>query len=106
MTTPTAPVAALALVLGFLVAEVTGVRALGGLVLVAGLGVCLAQWWVRLGQGRAIALSAVFLLAFAGSHGLARAIGAWPAVFAAAAATFLVVWLVDRDRATAGSRTE
>jgi hypothetical protein len=48
----------------------------------------------------------VFLLAFAGSHLLARAIGAWPAVLVAAAGTFVVVAAVDRDRSLAASRAE
>jgi hypothetical protein len=106
MTVPTAPVAALTLVLGFLVAEVTGVRALGGVLLLAGLALCAAQWRARLGWGRTAALAAAFLLAFAGSHVMARTIGAWPAVFVAAAATFVAVWAVDRDRVVAGSRAE
>jgi hypothetical protein len=37
---------------------------------------------------------------------MARTIGAWPAVFVAAAATFVAVWAVDRDRVVAGSRAE
>lgn len=106
MTVWTAPVAALALVLGFLVAETTGVRALGGIVLLAGLGVCVARWRSRLGWGRTAGLAATFLLAFAGSHLLARAIGAWPAVLTAAAVTFVVVLAVDRDGAVVRSRAE
>jgi hypothetical protein len=106
MTLPTAAVAALALVLGFLVAQTSGIRALGGLVLLAGLGVCVLQWQARLGRGRAAALAAVFLLAFAGSHLLARAIGAWPSVLVAAAGTFVVVWAVDRGSAVAAARAE
>jgi hypothetical protein len=103
MTFPTPPVTSLTLVLGFLVAQATGVRVLGGLVLLAGLAVCVASWQVRLGWGRTVALAAVFLAAFVGSHVLARAIGAWPAVFTVAAVTFLVVWAVDR-RAAVGPR--
>jgi hypothetical protein len=99
MSLPSAPVAALSLVIGFLVAQVTGVRELGGLVLVAGLTACVASWWPRLGRGRTVALTAVFLAAFVGSHLLARAIGAWPAVFTVAAVTFLVVWAADRRAA-------
>lgn len=105
MTSPTAPVAGLALVVGFVVAETTGVRMLGGLVLLAGLAACAVMWRSRLGWGSAITLSTVFLAAFVGSHLLARAIGAWPAVLTAAAVTFLAVWAVDRGRAAAASRT-
>jgi hypothetical protein len=106
MVVPTPPVAAGSLVLGFLVAELTGVRALGGVVLLAGLAFCVHRWRARLGWGRTTALAVVFLLAFAGSHLLARAIGAWPAVLVAAAGTFVVVAAVDRDRSLAASRAE
>ncbi len=77
---PTAPVAALSLVLGFAVAELTGVRAVGGLVLVAGLALCGWLWWDRVGPGRAVALGALFLALFVLSHFLARAVGAWLSV--------------------------
>ncbi len=93
---PTALIAALTLVVGFAVAELTGVRALGGVVLVAGVLWCAvraraAGWW-RVG-----AVVLVGAACFAASHLLGRAIGAWPAVVVAAlvlgAATFA---LVDR----------
>lgn len=93
---PTAVIAALTLVVGFAVAELTDVRALGGVVLVAGVLWCAvraraAGWW-RVG-----ALVLVGAVCFAGSHLLGRVIGAWPAVIVAAlvlgAATFA---LVDR----------
>jgi len=93
---PTAVVAALTLVVGFAVAELTGVRALAGVVLVAGVLWCVvrarsAGWW-RVG-----AVVLVGALCFAGSHLLGHVIGAWPAVVVAAAvlgvATFV---LVDR----------
>jgi hypothetical protein len=104
--TPTAPVAALALVLGFAVAEITGVRALGGLVVAAGLGWCVLRWRTRIGWGRTVGLAVLFLLAFVGAHILAGPIGAWPAVLAVAAGTFVVVLAVDRDRSRTGALTE
>lgn len=93
---PTAVIAALTLVVGFAVAELTDVRALGGVVLVAGVVWCAvrarsAGWW------RVSAVVLVGAVCFAGSHLLGHVIGAWPAVVVAAlvlgAATFL---LVDR----------
>ena len=42
---PTWPVAFGSFVLGFAVADVTGVRPLGGLVLLAGVLWCLPRWW-------------------------------------------------------------
>jgi len=93
---PTAVVAALTLVVGFAVADLTGVRALGGVVLVAGVVWCAvraraAGWW------RVAAVVLVGAACFAVSHPLGGVIGAWPAVLVAAlvlgVATFA---LVDR----------
>ena len=76
---PTAVVAALTLVVGFAVADLTGVRALGGVVLVAGVVWCAvrarsAGWW------RVAAVVLVGAVCFALSHPLGGVIGAWPAV--------------------------
>ena len=99
MTTfPTGPVAALTLVIGYLVADLTGVRALGGLVLVVGLGLCALNWRRRVGVGRTLLLVGVFLALFVGSHLLARAVGAWPSVLTVAAAMWAVAFVVaDRE---------
>ena len=79
-SSPTWPVAAGSLVLGFAVAQATGVRPLGGVVLAAGCGWCALRWRERAGGGRAAGLVALYLAAFAGSHVLAHSIGAWPSV--------------------------
>jgi hypothetical protein len=73
-------VATAAFVAGFAVAEVTGVRALGGLVLLAG-----GIWCARVaapvaGAAATAALLVVALALFAVSHPLGEAIGSWPAV--------------------------
>ncbi|WP_336921577.1 hypothetical protein [Aquipuribacter sp. SD81] len=81
----TAALAAASLVLGFAVAEATGVRAAGGVVLLVGGGLAAVRWWRRSGPVTAVGLTAVYLGAFAGSHVLARGVGAWPAVATAAA---------------------
>jgi hypothetical protein len=78
--TPTWPVAAGSLALGFAVAQATGVRPLGGVVLLAGAGWCALRWKERVGTGRAAGLVGLYAMAFAGSHVLAHAIGAWPSV--------------------------
>lgn len=102
---PTGPVAALTLVIGYLVADLTGVRALGGAVLVAGLGVCALQWRRRVGAGRTVLLVGVFLVLFVGSHLLARAVGAWPSVLTVAAVMWAVAFVVaDREPAPAPRR--
>jgi hypothetical protein len=77
---PTWPVAAGSLVLGFAVAQATGVRALGGIVLLAGAAWCALRWREKVGNGRTAGLVGLYLVAFAGSHVLAHGIGAWPSV--------------------------
>jgi hypothetical protein len=96
---PTAPVAAASLVLGFAVAQASGVRALGGLVLLAGLVWCAVRWRRRAGTGAAIALAGVYAAAFVLSHVLAGAIGAWGSVAVAAAAVAGAAWVVADARA-------
>lgn len=79
------PVAAGSLLLGFAVAQASGVRALGGLVLVAGAAWCALRWLRRAGVARTVALVGVYGGAFVGSHVVADALGPWPAVLLAAA---------------------
>jgi hypothetical protein len=79
-TAPTWPVAAGSLALGFAVAQATGVRPLGGVVLLAGAGWCALRWKERVGTGRAAGLVGLYVGAFVASHVLAHAIGAWPSV--------------------------
>ena len=88
------PIAALSLVAGFAVADVTGVRALGGLVLAAALVWLALRWRSRAGLGRAVALVVLYLALFAASHALADPLGAWGAVAAVAALMGLATWLV------------
>jgi hypothetical protein len=91
---PTWPLAAGALLLGFAVAELTGVRAIGGIVLFLGGLACGLRWRVLLGLPRAIALVVVFLAGFALAHPLGNAIGSWPAVILVAAIVGGIVWRV------------
>jgi len=95
----TALLAAGSLIAGFGVAELTGIRAVGGAVLLAGGAACAWQWWRSVGPARATGLVAVFLGAFALSHPLAKVVGAWPSVLAVSAATGALAWLVS-DRRT------
>ena len=97
---PAWPVAAGSLVLGFAVAQATGVRALGGVVLVAGAGWCALRWRQRAGLAAAVALVTLFAAAFAASHVLADGLGAWGAVAAVAALVGAASYAVaDRRRA-------
>ena len=78
------PVASGSLLLGFAVAQLTGVRPLGGIILVAGCAWC-ALRWLRAGRPRTIALVVLYAAAIVLSHVIADTLGAWPAVLLAAA---------------------
>jgi hypothetical protein len=98
----TAPVAAGSLVLGYVVARETGVRPLGGVVLAAAGAWCMRAWVRDTGPGTAVALLAVYSAGFAGSHPLAKRIGAWPAVVTSAAVSGAASWaLADRGSSSA-----
>lgn len=77
-------VAAATFLAGFGVAELTGVRAIGGLVLVAG-GFWCGRIALRIAGPVATALLLIVAVAlFVAAHPLGRAIGAWPAVLVTA----------------------
>jgi hypothetical protein len=80
------------------VARWTRKRQLGGVVLAAA-GVAAAQQWRQQAGGKAAgALTVAYVAAFAGSHPLAKKVGAWPAVFGVAGAVALASWAVaDRQ---------
>jgi hypothetical protein len=102
---PTWPIATGALLLGFAVADGTGVRALGGVVLFLGALACGLRWRLLLGLPRALALVGVFLVGFVVAHPLGHAIGAWPAVVLVAAVVGAVAWRVaDRPAAAVAVR--
>ncbi|HEU4841005.1 MAG TPA: hypothetical protein VFT09_06160, partial [Ilumatobacteraceae bacterium] len=84
MKLPTAPVVAAGLVGGYLVARETGIRPLGGAVLVAAGAVAGRQWLRAVGPAGTAVLTAIYLGGFGLSHPLAKRIGAWPAVLGAA----------------------
>lgn len=83
----TAEVAGLGLVGGWLTARTTGVRPLGGTVLAAAGCWAGRTWLAKSGPTIAGLLGATYLAAFGASHGLAKKIGAWPAVITVTAAT-------------------
>jgi hypothetical protein len=94
----TAPVAALGLVGGYLVARETGVRPLGGVVLgLAGLYAG-RTWLAKTGVPGTAALSALYLGGFGASHPLAKKVGAWPAVLGVAAVSAAASHLVADRR--------
>ncbi|MFK4064898.1 hypothetical protein [Streptomyces sp. NPDC029674] len=96
---PAAMVAASGLVGGYATARVTKKRPLGGVVLAAAGVVAARQWREAAGGKTAAALSAAYVAGFAGSHPLAKKVGAWPAVFSVAGGVGVASWvLADRRR--------
>lgn len=89
---PTWLIAPISLVLGFAVADVTGVRPLGGVVLFLAALWCGLEWWRTRGLGVALGLVLAYLAAFALSHPLGREVGSWPAVVAVSLVVGAVVW--------------
>jgi hypothetical protein len=91
--TPTAPVAAGTLIVGYAVAASTGSRPLGGVVLLIGGLWCVRAWRRRHGARTAVTLACVGLAAFVLSHLLALAIGAWPSVLLVAVVMAAAAWM-------------
>lgn len=100
------PVASGSLLLGFAVAQATGVRPLGGIVLIAGCAWC-ALRWLRGGGRAAVTRTAVVVVIYVGafvlSHAVADTLGAWPSVLLAAAVTGVAAYLLA-DSAAGGVR--
>ncbi|PRH76860.1 hypothetical protein C6N75_23370 [Streptomyces solincola] len=94
---PAAAVAASGLVGGYAVARWTKQRPLGGVALAAAGTVAAWEWTRRSGGKAATALTAAYVAAFAGSHPLAKKLGAWPAVFSVAGAMAAASWAVERN---------
>ncbi|MGW2368495.1 hypothetical protein ACWCZ5_23305 [Streptomyces sp. NPDC001667] len=92
---PTSVVAAGGLVGGYGVARWTKKRPLGGVALAAAGAVAARQWAGKAGAGKAAALTGLYVTAFAGSHLLAKKVGAWPSVFAVAGGVALASWVVE-----------
>lgn len=99
---PTGVAAAATLVVAFAAAQGTGVRALGGAVLVAGVVWCA---WRSLPAAGVVRVAAVVLLGavcFVASHLLAPHLGAWLSVVLVAAVLGAGAWLlVDRREGAA-----
>jgi len=95
---PAAAVAASGLIGGYGVARWTGKRQLGGVVLAVAGATAAQQWRQRAGGRAAGALTVAYVGAFAGSHPLAKKVGAWPAVFGVAGAMALASWAVADRR--------
>jgi hypothetical protein len=97
------PVASGSLIVGFGVAQATGVRPLGGIVLALGAGWCALRWRRSVGTARAVALVVVYLAAFVASHLIADTVGTWGAVFLVSALVGIAVALVADLPASRGA---
>lgn len=99
----TALLAGGSLVAGFAVAELTGVRTLGGLVLLVALVACVACWRRIAGTRKAVWLAVLYVVAFVASHFLARLVGPWPAVTLVAGDVFLTSLLATHGSWSPGA---
>ena len=86
--------AAATLIVGFAVASLTGNRALGGVVLIAGGAVCALMWWRLAGPLRAIAAVAVAGIAFVVSHPLGAVMTSWGAVLLVSVLTAIAAYYI------------
>ena len=101
---PVAAVAAAGLVVAFALAQGTGVRVLGGVVVLATVALCLVLAVPRAGWLRSLLVVPVGAAAFVASHLAAPDVGAWPAVLGAAGVLGATAWwLVDRARPRRGA---
>lgn len=100
----TGAVAGLCLLVGFALAELTGLRWIGAVVVLGGAGWCLGRviravpWW------RWVAILAIGLACFVTSHLLAGLLGAWPAVIVAAAILALATVALTRPSTRSAPR--
>lgn len=99
---PTAVVAALALVVGFGTAELTGLRWIGGVVVVVGAAWCLVRSWRTTTWWRLVAVVLLGAACFVGSHVLAGTLGPWGSVALVSAVLALGVVLLVDDRTGLG----
>lgn len=94
---PSSLVAGASLLIGFLVAQATGVRALGGVVLLVAVVWCFLLWRARAGVQLAVGLTVAYAAAFVLSHAIARVIGAIPSVLLVSIAVAALAFvLADR----------
>lgn len=95
----TSLLAGMTLAVGFGVAQITGNRLVGGIVLVIGAAICGYRWWQSVGWFPTIASEFVFFASFVASHPLAKQIGAWPAVAVVGAVTVVASFVLTGPRA-------
>ena len=77
-------------------AQATGVRPLGAVVLLIGGVWCAVTMWRAVGRWRTVVVGVAFAAAFVLSHPLGNVIGSWPAVLAVAVAVGTLAWVLGR----------
>lgn len=95
---PGSVVAATGLIGGFGLARLTKKRPVGGVALAAAGTLAAREWHRKAGMGTAAALTGLYTAAFAGSHPLAKKVGAWPAVITVAGAVAAASWIAADRR--------
>ena len=93
------------LVIGFSVAQSTGLRWLGAVILVIGGVVCALAILPVEGARATLILAIVYAAALAISHPLGGAIGTWPSVLSVALITGIVGYAVTRPTGSRVSTT-
>lgn len=83
---------------GYQTARATKNRQLGGAVLAAAGAAAFLGWKKNAGTGTAVALTTTYVVAFGGSHPLAKKLGSWPAVYAVTGATALASLVFARAK--------
>lgn len=81
----TAAVTAFGLIGGYLTARESGIRPLGGVVLLGAGALATRSWLARTDPATTAALLGTYVVGFGASHPLAKKIGSWPAVLAVTA---------------------
>ena len=98
---PSSLVAAGGLIGGYGLARATKKRELGGAALLAAGTVAAVQWQRAAGPAATAALAGLYVAAFAGSHPLAKKLGAWPSVLTVASGVAVASWAVADRRVAA-----
>lgn len=83
---------------GYQTARATKNRQLGGAVLAVAGAAAFIGWKKNAGTAAAVALTSTYVVAFGGSHPLARKMGSWPAVYTVTAATAVASLVFGRRR--------
>lgn len=91
-------VGSIGLVVAFAVAQGTGIRLLGGIVLLAVGAWCAIRWWRACGVARAALAVLGYGIAFVVSHPFGHVVGAWPSVVIVAVAAGLVGYALTSPR--------